>query len=483
MVRQRIFGLALTIATILGSTALIWAAVPPPPVNQDLYIYDTSFQNFTVETCLECHGTHPELVILHHSLINSTVPAVSCINASGTVPATLATGCHAVTGSAGGFVVEAPRDCFTCHSTSPHHNPTTPAANQDCQACHGSAVDNPLDGHYIPTYPINTAAGGVTPGPVGRTVAGTTPGTTIIVQGCAACHQPDPAATPRAIFSNMDLHHGTGIGQGGPNSIGTCQWCHGTGADSFTIRGCEVCHGVNSLHNIQADSPNSANLGSILPGQEDLGYGHIGNNWDCTGCHWSWTGSSAGDITTATVPAIKSLSRKMVTVGKAATLTINGNSFINDNTTGTTTYTPVVTLSRGSDTVIKLTPFSSTVSEIQVNLPTTLQQGLYDLRVEKSGTISNLATLVVAPEVLIKSAVLSSKTLTITGTGFGTAPSGEFASRLGVFTNGTLAKTVSWSNNKIVATSPAFSAGTTVRLNTLFGEVSGNISAVTKKVR
>ena len=51
------------------------------------------------------------------------------------------------------------------------------------------------------------------------------------------------------------------------------------------IRWCENCHGPESLHNIQVDSDNLANIGTILVGGENAGWGHIGNDDDCWGCH------------------------------------------------------------------------------------------------------------------------------------------------------------------------------------------------------
>jgi hypothetical protein len=120
---------------------------------------------------------------------------------------------------------------------------------------------------------------------------------TATVQGCEACHQADPTATPKPIFSNADNHHGTGIGATDPLQ---CNWCHNV-TSGITIRQCEACHGVKSIHNIQVDTPAAANLGSIVPGAENLGYGHIGNDYDCKGCHWSWFGNSA-PFTAATVP-------------------------------------------------------------------------------------------------------------------------------------------------------------------------------------
>lgn len=474
-------GITLAAVAILGATA-VWAAVPPPPVNQSLYIKDTSFDKFTTADCHTCHGTDPELVVKHHALINNnpTGVALSCVNSSGTMPATFATGCHVMIPNVApltGFRISDPTACFDCHGTNSPHHTTTYAAAQDCQHCHGDAVDSPSDGHVIPTSPMDTGNGGVTPGPVGRTVANG-----VIVQGCAACHQANAALN---ISDNKSLHHGTGIGQGTPGTVGSCVWCHANStvtANNFTIRACEACHGIPSLHSIQAETTSTTSVGSIKPGLEAAGFGHVGANWDCQGCHWSWTGTAVTDTTLATVPAISSLTTPKVIAGRAANLTILGNSFINDNTSGTTTYTPKVVLTSGNDT-ITLTPFSQTVSEVKVALPTSLKTGVYEVRIDKNGTTSNLAKLVVAPQIQVASAMLSGTTLTIAGTGFGTAPATDFRNILGVYVDGKLAKTVSWSNSKIVASSPLFAAAKSVTVKTLFGPVSGTIAGATKKVR
>lgn len=479
--KKRMLSLTMTATLVLGMAAVLWATVPPPPVNQSLYIYDTKFGTFTVADCHQCHGADPGLVTRHHNLINTTVPAVSCYNASGTTPTTLATGCHVlIPAVGGGYTFQDFRNCLNCHTGQSPHHMSTFAANQDCVHCHGTAVDNPKDGHYIPSYAINTDAtkGGVTPAPHGRTVPDlANPGKTIIVQGCAACHQANATAVP-AIFSNADLHHGTNIGSFlQPGGVGQCTWCHDA---STSIRGCEQCHGVKSLHNIQADSPNLNNLGTIVPGKEDLGYGHIGNNWDCQGCHFSWTGSATSD-TTATVPSISSLSTSIVTAGTETQLIINGGSFTNTDASGITNYTPSVTLTNGVD-IIRLTPFSFTTSEVKVLLPA-LQQGIYELRVDKSGTFSNLTKLIVAPSLSVKAAMLSANTITITGVGFGSTPTAEAKALLGVFVDATQAKTISWSDTKIVATSPAFAAGKIVTVKTLFGPIDSTIFGASKKVR
>lgn len=477
MKKKVLLSASLTAGLVMGVAAVNWAVVPPPPVNQNLGIYDTKFGNLTQDECNACHinsnyPTHTALAQRHHALINTVTPAASCIRQPGQ-PASLATGCHVlVSDGTGGFVFEDFRNCLNCHTTSPHHI-TTAALQRDCQHCHGSLIDNPLDGHYVPTYGISS----VTPLPDGRTVA--VPGTTqtAIVQGCEACHQAAPAATPKPIFSNADTHHGTGIGQPGQ---GDCTWCHSV-TSSITIRQCESCHGVKSLHNIQADTPAAANLGSIVPGAENLGYGHIGNNWDCQGCHWSWYGNSS-PFTAATVPFVSGTNGLVANVGQETTLTLNGSSFTNIGGDGSTVYNPTVTITNGS-TSITLQPFSVTESEIKVLVPA-LQEGVYDLKVVKDGVQSNLVKLTAAPKAQFKAAVLGSKTnVTITGQNFGIAPPAEYNSGMGVFVGDKPARIVSWSPSKIVADSRDFKAGATVVVKTLFGSASGTISGATKKTR
>lgn len=478
--KKNLLCLSLMGSLIIGMAGVLSAAVPPPPVNQNpATIYDTKFGTFTTADCIKCHNDQAVLVTRHHNLINTTVPAVSCVNASGTTPTTLATGCHVqVPAPGGGYTFQDFRNCLNCHTGQSPHHMTTFAAAQDCQYCHGKIIiDNPKDGHYIPTYAINTdsTTGGVTPAPKGRSIPDpNNPGKTIITQGCAACHQADPTAVP-PIFSNADLHHGTNIGSFlQPGGVGACNWCHDAGS---TIRGCEQCHGVKSLHNIQFDSPNANNLGSIVPAKEDFGYGHIGNNMDCQGCHSSWNGS-IDDATAATVAGISSLSTSMVFAGTQNQLVINGAGFTNVDAAGNA-YNPVVTLTTGGNT-ITLTPFSFTNTEIKVLLPA-LQQGNYELRVSKNGEGSNLKKLVVAPNLSVKAAMLSANSLTITGVGFGSAPTVETKALLGVFVDATQARVVSWSDSRIVASSPAFAAGKTVTVKTLYGPVNGTIFAAAKK--
>ena len=89
-----------------------------------------------------------------------------------------------------------------------------------------------------------------------------------------------PAAREIARWSGIPME---------PQESAMCLGCHATAAEAepwekdetfFLYEGvqCEKCHGPESLHNIQADSPNANNLGSVVVGGEDAGYGHVGRD-------------------------------------------------------------------------------------------------------------------------------------------------------------------------------------------------------------
>lgn len=466
MNKKIITSLIATAFLVLGAAAAVIAV--PPPVPQNYGVYDAKFATFTRPDCLSasCHVSDAIVVPRHHNLINTK--GLACLD------------CHTlIPDGTGGFVFADFRNCTTCHTTSPHHR-SAKAVAQDCQGCHGSLIDNPLDGHYVPTYPVSS----ITPQKHGREVLDPS-GNIVTVQGCYACHQPDPTAIDpktnlvRAVSSNADTHHGTGIGATAtatsPAGIGKCEWCHNFASPASEIRQCESCHGVKSLHNIQVKA------GAVVPGQEGKGLGHIGDNWDCQGCHWSWYGNSADTpFTTAVVPSLQGQSSYTFAANKAASLTLTGTSFT--NTANSVTYTPSVSISNDK-TSITLTPTSFTDSEIQVNVPALLE-GTYNLTVVKEGVKSNLAKLVVFPELGIKTAVLASKnTVTITGSGFDTVPPADYNSGLGVFVGTTQAKIISWGPTKIVASSPAFVAGAQATVKALNGAVSKAILATAKKTR
>ena len=405
--------------------------------------------------------SHAVLVPRHHALITSK--GMACLD------------CHKiVSDGAGGFQFQDYRTCSNCHTTTPHHT-TAKAVAQDCVGCHGAFIDNPLDGHTISTTPITN----ITPLPNGTTKV--INGVTTTVQGCVACHQASTTAidpntnTVRIIKSNADTHHGTGIGITGP---GACTWCHNVGDPATTMRKCESCHGVKSLHNIQKKSSSTA---TITPGSEIPGNGHVGANWDCIGCHWQWSGSSFDSPATIIVPALHGQSSYTLVANKAISLTLTGAAFTNVDGNGTM-YNPTVTISNAT-TTLTLTPFLHSDSEIQVSVPA-LQAGIYDLKVNKEGVVSNLAKLTVIPELAITAAVGSNGTATITGTGFGSSPPADYKSGLGVFVGETETRILSWCDWKIVASGDKLVDKAMVTVKTLNGAISKTITvAAAKKTR
>ncbi len=401
------FGLLYALVLILGTAFTSWGDVPPPPVNQNIGIFDrvTDFsgQTQTVNRafCAQCHPG--SLVERHHNLILTENRA--CLS------------CHTLAPGGGGFTFTNFRECTSCHQTSPHHT-TAAAQARDCASCHGSLVDNFNDGHVIPTYPISSITpktGGVELQP--NRFAG----------GCKACHRGNAA---QGIFENNMTHHGTGIGipvaAGGAG--GDCAWCHAGSSSNMTtflnIRKCQDCHGIKSLHNIQADTPAAANVGTIVPGAESMGYGHIGNNRDCIGCHIGSVLPYASGMESAMPATIASVSLSALVQGQGATLTIKGDTFV--NSVGTTVYRPVVELVKG-DVVTRLYPTSVNATELTVDVPGTLAAGNYDLRLVKNDAVSNKLTLVVAQPITVTSATVANNIVTIKGTGFGQATGSVFA--------------------------------------------------------
>lgn len=348
------------------------ALIPPPPVNQNIGIYDTIFSDFNESECRECHSSG--LVDRHHLLVPNE--GFGCMD------------CHEVNEGGLNFT----RDCLVCHLSSPHHE-TEAAENLMCSHCHGSLVDDPGDGHEIPTYDKSM----VTPDTSYNFINDSSG---LKVGGCEACHEPDLSADP-AIQSNRETHHNLG------ELSGNCLVCHMVSDGVLDIRKCEECHGIKSLHSIQYDFDNTT-------GQ--LGYGHIGENWDCWGCH-GWFDyysvyplSDASNVSSMiygassvtaseppfdgpTVPQIESIEPGEITTGQDTTITIYGSNF--ENTYKGITYTSNVVL----DNDLILVPDSITQSEIQVTFPGTLEPANYGLWVVKDGsTSSNKASLNILPE-------------------------------------------------------------------------------------
>jgi len=430
--RKRIlYGLTTLIVVLSISIAL--AIVPPPPANQDLGIYDTICAEFAEEDCRACHSSGvPDT---HHMLVPNV--GYECID------------CHQViTNPDGSTGVGVIRNCVECHETSPHHE-AQEAVDRHCSYCHGSFVDDYDDGHSIPTYSTSL----ITPDTSYTTVDDETGKKW---GGCEACHEPDDTAVP-PIYSNLWTHHNLG-------SLSLeCTMCHGTSEDDLlNIRKCEDCHGTKSLHNIQY------NYNSTIG---ERGYGHVGDNWDCAGCHAWYVAYSDAPQTGPIIPNVDNVSPSKLVVGVENMVNITGDNF--ENSVNGINYTSNVVIYIGAEN-ITLPPDYITDSEIVVTIPP-LVEGNYGLCVVKDDMKSRLVPIVVVPQVTIDSSKIRRDTVIIRGFGFGE----QYNELLGVTITcegNALETTVdSWSGRRIVVNCPSAAAGDEVTVTTLYGSESATI--------
>jgi len=487
----------------LAFVGLAWALVPPPPANQNIGIYDTGIATYNEPLCRNCHDSTSlgGVPTRHHNLVPTG--EYGC------------TTCHPVVTGPNGQSVLIDRNCINCHNgtafyanptalniSRPHHINTVAAQTRQCSDCHGGFIADYDDGHYVPSY--NTSI--VTPYADNR-VYNATSGR--YWGGCLACHQNSSTTSP-IVLNNHDNHHGEILGNSGgighqrdQTSGAACNWCHvinaavsptsvlrinGTGAwglgccgplnngssgarllefrnssvDALNGTACEKCHSVLSIHNIQFNY-------SGTNGQQ--GYGHIGANWDCNGCHAFW---NAGEVPPFGGPIVidaSSFAPSVLTANQATVVTITGDNFVQD------TYTTTVNVDGNS-----ITPTSVTNSQIVVNVPA-LAAGVHQIQVVKTGatdsTSSKLSALTVVSPVTISSAKLRKGVITITGTGFGTEPAQDANQYVTIAkSDGTIFYSdsiTSWSTTTIKAkktTTPAAAVGDTVTVTTPTGSAS-----------
>jgi len=463
--------LVAILALLLASTT--WADVPAPPVNQTIGMDDVATGSLTEADCRVCHDSG--LPDRHHVLYGDTVavPTSAPFPDAGEGIYVCLT-CHD-----DNFTVV--RDCLACHTSSPHH--TTPAALAgDCVACHGDLVDNMDDGHYIPTYspslvtptrsqgdgePLNSRGNG----------AG----------ACDYCHD-DDGLSPPVILTNQALHHGTGL----TSVPGACDWCHDFSAPfEAQIRTCEGCHGPDSLHNIQADSPNSGNIGTIVVGGEDAGYGHVGRDGgagdsDCWGCHGFAQSYAPGSG--PVVPTVYAADQAVIDAGADTAVTLTGASFT--NITGPNQYVSNVALTDADGAAVTLTPDLVDQGSLTVTISGATAPGNYNLQAVKEDAAgddvaSNPAVISIKPQVIIAE-VTGDSTVTITGSGFGgyaegsgTAVTGTVTTRKGnrKKTRTVNAAIVSWSDTAIEADFGAETSPSEVTVNSVFGSDTSQVGA------
>jgi hypothetical protein len=248
------------------------------------------------------------------------------------------------------------------------------------------------------------------------------------------------------------------------------------GAEVFTvasteivdIRVCEGCHGYESLHNIQVDSEPD---GQIDVGNELPGYGHIGNNDDCWGCHGFFQSNAPG--TGPTIPAIFSSDVSVITEGSDTAVTLTGSGFT--NLIYGFELTSIVSMRAADGSLLELTPDTNSEDSLTVTIPGTVPAGNYDLRAIKGDKESNPVIISVKPAVIITNVDCNKKRelLTVTGSGFGKKVEGTDA-YINLEVNGSIAEIISWADTRIKASVSRCLNGATVTVNALYGSVASS---------
>ena len=294
---------------------------------------------------------------------------------------------------------------------------------------------------------------------------------------CDYCHdEGHDTASGVEVHNNHDTHHHTGFYYyaDGSREATWCNWCHlggrpgqePPGMEDYAIRTCENCHGYESLHNIQVDSPNAGNIGTIVVGGEDAGWGHIGEDTpgdvsDCWGCHGFNSGTSAAPGSGPVTPSIAAASASSITAGAETVITLTGNAFTND------AYTSVVEIAG-----IEVTPSDISVGSLTATLPA-LDAGKYQIRVKKAGVVSNPIGINCIPAVVIASVDCADGVLTITGSGFGDAAPAGAEEYINVKLGADTAEILSWSDTEIQVSG----CDDAVTVNALYGSASTGATA------
>ncbi len=524
----------ITIITVLMLSIMFLAAnafadIPAPPVNQKLGMPDTVMNDLVEAECRACHDqqgfARDSNVDRHHLLYGTDIIYGECANDTLDPPCltdedcaeldycrgqTVASdplaspgvygcmSCHeeSTVGGVTNFLVE--RDCLVCHLQVPneasvHHlTGTAQGTNSplgdpnigDCTPCHGTTVDDFGDNATIPTYAPSMVTPTVREGTADeQNLEGARAG------GCNYCHTSGTGSSAPGVddefgvdvYKNGTLHHTAGVNQDkyGNEVNGGCELCHGNplnfGGDTLALRNCEQCHGMESLHNIQADSDE---CDGVVVGGELYGYGHIGadnpgTGSDCWGCHGFGFASAAAPGSGPTIPHISSLSDQAILAGTDATITLRGNSFT--NTAGGVEYSSNILLTPQAGAVIELIPNPISSCSLTIVIPGTTAPGNYLLTAVKDGgaVISNPLSIIIKQPVIIETATIGASCgtpcgkMTITGSGFGDTPPAGSEEFINVTQNGIKLTILTWTDTQITATG-AVCDGSPITVNGLF---------------
>lgn len=522
MKTKYILGTALLMLIFLTGIA---AAVPPasPPAPQTLGLPDTKFENVTTPTCKNCH---PDPVNVHHAMVGGNtnfgtpLGCADCHPMSGPIgQQTMTIGrdcqaCHRGTAWSENPIV----NLTTLRGAPgrPHHNITKAsvsnefvdarywAADRQCNNCHGTGyIADYNDGHVPPAYNLSLVT------PFADFKLNATTGKGQEYGGCAVCHGAG-SVNGVTINNNHDTHHTVMFWVG--RQCNNCHVASGFRAepvpdynpepsanvlrvwfdqsypqylrygwdlsqrhielrnstmlnagDTVNGTGCQKCHSMETLHNIEANAAfNQAN--------DIAGQGHNGNNSDCNGCHYGnalFLADPPG--LGASVIQVDSLTPGIVNANVASDVTIAGGNLAQDG------YNTEVLI---DGAVVAYSSLTETSAVVNVNLVA----GGHSVQVKKTNvtiptdtTTSAVTSLSAIASPTITSAELASGVLTITGSAFGTD---DLTSVTITKADGRkiLAATTSWTDTVIVANGADAAAGDSVTVLTKTGSATATIT-------
>jgi hypothetical protein len=243
-----------------------------------------------------------------------------------------------------------------------------------------------------------------------------------------------------------------------------------------------MCHGPDSLHNIQAESGNG---GGVVVGGELAGYGHVGRDAgpgdsDCWGCHgFDLTPGAAVPALGPTTPYLSGSDKQSIVAGKMNVITLTGESLTNKFED--TEYKSVFTLTAqdGSVEVLKWAWVEN--SEATVLILEDKPAGNYKLRAVKGKgytwsssnpvSISIKDPIVIGYKAVEASCGECSGELTIFGSGFGDKPPAGTEEYINVMQNNVPLNITDWGDRVIKATGAACD-GSEITVNGLFGSAT-----------
>jgi hypothetical protein len=471
--------LVATVTLFLVLVGIGMAAIPAPPVNQNLGFADTKFFNVSVDhsqpnsTAYACRDCHPGAPDIHHYMVSGG-PYSPISNTTGKHLPTTTLGCPDCHPIVNGQLTIS-RNCHDCHDGTawsanpninltkirgapgrPHHNTTKRsassvfdatyvAADRQCTMCHGDGyLDNYNDNHYVPSYNASMVtpmasfkvndSGKLWGGCLACHNDGVENGIPIfnsdtthhtvrfwIGYQCNNCHvssgfraepvpdyNPEPSANAYRVWFNQSYPSYTTM-FGWDTTKTHFEFRNSTmlnNGDTLNGTGCEKCHSVRDLHNIETpDTVDGLNLSQTLAA-EIPGYGHIGNNSDCNGCHQGWTGSVENPFPGPKAMSIDSVTPGVLTADVGTSLTITGTNFVEAPYTATVLVDGVSTA-----------PVSTTETSIVVNV--NLAAGTHSIEVKKDVATTAISQVIAVKPGTIASAQLSGTTLQIDGAGLG----------------------------------------------------------------